>query len=89
MPVILALMFHRPWLLSRAMTAKKPLPLALPEREKSGRTGGKRKHNSNVETARPATLMAATGHAAFHDLATNAFEPRIIKWSDLGTTTDA
>ena len=53
------------------------------------RTGGKRKPNSNVETARVATLTAIMGHASFHNLATNTFEPRIIKWSDLGTTTDA
>ncbi|MCX8038291.1 MAG: Gfo/Idh/MocA family oxidoreductase [Candidatus Sumerlaeia bacterium] len=53
------------------------------------RTGGKRKPNSNAETARVATLMALMGRAAFHNMATNRYESRIIKWSDLGTTTDA
>ena len=51
------------------------------------RTGAKEKPRSNVESARNATLMALMGHAAFHNLATNKFEPRVIKWEDLGSTT--
>jgi predicted dehydrogenase len=51
------------------------------------RNGAKEKPRSNVETARVSTLMAIMGHAAFHNLATNKFEPRVIKWEDLGSTT--
>jgi predicted dehydrogenase len=51
------------------------------------RTGAKEKPRSHVESARNATLMALMGHAAFHNLQTNKFEPRIIKWEDLGSTT--
>ena len=52
------------------------------------KTGGKRVPNANVETARVATLMAIMGRMAMRNPEKNIFEPRIIRWKDLGTTTD-
>ena len=52
------------------------------------KTGGKRKPNANVETGRVSTLMAIMGRMAMIDFEKNAFEPRIIQWKDLGSTTD-
>ncbi|UCD27892.1 MAG: Gfo/Idh/MocA family oxidoreductase [Planctomycetota bacterium] len=52
------------------------------------KTGGKRKPKANVETGRISTLTAIMGRMAMIDLARNKYESRIIKWEDLGTTTD-
>ena len=55
---------------------------------KNVRTGGRRRPNANVETGRIATLMVIMGRMAMANPATNAYEPRVIHWKDLGTTTD-
>ncbi|UCD27923.1 MAG: Gfo/Idh/MocA family oxidoreductase [Planctomycetota bacterium] len=52
------------------------------------KTGGKRIPNANVETGRIGTLMSIMGRTAMIDFDKNAFEPRVIKWKDLGSTTD-
>jgi len=52
------------------------------------RNGGKEKPKSNIETARIATLMCVMGRKAFRDVTSNKFESKIVKWEDLGTTTD-
>jgi predicted dehydrogenase len=52
------------------------------------RKGGKDKVLSNVETARVATLMAIMGRTAFRNLEKNVFEPRVVKWEDLKSTTE-
>jgi len=52
------------------------------------KTGGKRIPNANVETGRIGTLMSIMGRTAMIDFEKNAFEPRVIKWKDLGSTTD-
>jgi len=52
------------------------------------RNGGKEKPRSNIETARIATLMCFMGRKAFRDVKSNKFESQIVKWEDLGTTTD-
>ncbi|MHC4444229.1 MAG: Gfo/Idh/MocA family protein [Planctomycetota bacterium] len=52
------------------------------------KTGGKRMPNANVETGRVSTLMSIMGRTAMIDFNKNAFEPRVIKWKDLGSTTD-
>ncbi len=52
------------------------------------RSGGKEKPRSNIETARIATLMCFMGRAAFRDVKSNKFEPRLVKWEDLGSTTE-
>ncbi|MBM3335940.1 Gfo/Idh/MocA family oxidoreductase, partial [Candidatus Sumerlaeota bacterium] len=52
------------------------------------RKGGREKVLSNAETGRVSTLMALMGTMAFRDLAKNRFEPRIVKWEDLGSTTE-
>jgi predicted dehydrogenase len=52
------------------------------------RKGDKEKPLSNVETARIATLMCFMGRKAFRDVKSNKFESRIVKWEDLGSTTD-
>ena len=48
------------------------------------RDGGREKPLSNVESGRIATLMAIMGRTAFRDLEKNTFEPRVIRWQDLG-----
>ncbi|MBM3335580.1 Gfo/Idh/MocA family oxidoreductase [Candidatus Sumerlaeota bacterium] len=52
------------------------------------RSGGKEKPKSNIETARIATLMCFMGRQAFRDLKSNKFEPRLVKWEDLKSTTE-
>jgi len=52
------------------------------------RKGGKEKVLSNVESARVATLMAIMGRTAFRNLEKNTFEPRVIRWEDLRSTTE-
>jgi len=51
------------------------------------KTGGKRIPNANVETGRICTLMCLLGRQAMIDFGKNAFEPRLVKWEDLGSTT--
>jgi predicted dehydrogenase len=43
---------------------------------------------SNVETARVATLMALMGRQAFRDVKSGKYESNVVRWKDLGTTTD-
>lgn len=43
---------------------------------------------SNVETARVSTLISLMGRKAMYDRNTKKFEPKVVKWEDLGTTTD-
>ena len=52
------------------------------------KTGGKRIPNANVETGRISTMMSIMGRTAMIDFEKNAFEPRVIKWKDLGSSTD-
>jgi predicted dehydrogenase len=52
------------------------------------RTGGKRVPKANIETARNATLTGIMGRMAMTNEAKNTYEPRVIQWSDLGSTTD-
>jgi len=52
------------------------------------RNGAKEKPRSNIETARIATLMCLMGRKAFRDLKSNTFESKVVKWEDLGSTTD-
>ena len=52
------------------------------------RNGGKEKPLSNIETARVATLMCLMGRQAFRELDSNTFVSRVVKWEDLGSTTD-
>jgi predicted dehydrogenase len=52
------------------------------------KSGGKRKPNANVETGRICTLMCIMGRMAMVNKEKNAYEPRVIRWKDLGTTTD-
>jgi len=51
------------------------------------RRGGQEKILSNVETGRIATLMAIMARMAFRNLEKNTFEPRVVRWADLGSTT--
>lgn len=43
---------------------------------------------SNVETARISTLTALMGHQAMYNRPKQQYEPSMIDWSDIGTTTD-
>lgn len=43
---------------------------------------------SNVETARISTLTALMGHQAMYNRAKQQYEPSMIEWKDIGTTTD-
>jgi len=52
------------------------------------KTGGKRIPNANVETGRVCSLMSIMGRTAMMNLKKNAYEPRVIKWKELGSTTD-
>lgn len=49
---------------------------------------GKLPINANVETGRIATLMCIMGRMAAINLEKNVYEPRVIRWKDLGSTTD-
>jgi len=53
------------------------------------KTGGKRKPNANVETGRVATMMCLMARKAHVNPEKNAFEPRVVEWKDLGSSTDA
>jgi len=52
------------------------------------KTGAKRMPNANVETGRISTLMCLMGRMAAVNEAKNRYEPRLIEWKDIGTTTD-
>lgn len=52
------------------------------------RTGGKRLPNANIETGRICSLMCVMGRMAMVNKEKNAYEPRVIRWADLGTKTD-
>jgi len=52
------------------------------------KTGGKRTPSANVETGRVSTLMAIMGRTAMYNSAKNAFDPRVIRWEDLGSTSE-
>jgi len=52
------------------------------------RSDSKEKPKSNIETARIATLMCFMGRQAFRDLKSNKFESRVVRWEDLGSTTE-
>jgi len=47
-----------------------------------------KKPESNIETARVATLMSIMGQRAFRNLEKGTFESRVIKWEELGSTTE-
>jgi len=53
------------------------------------KTGGQRKPNANVETGRVATMMCLMARKAHVNPEKNAFEPRVVEWKDLGSSTDA
>lgn len=52
------------------------------------RTGARRTPRAGIETARNAALMAVMGQMAMTNPSGDAYEPRVIQWSDLKTTTD-
>lgn len=52
------------------------------------KSGSKELPAANVETGRICSLMCIMGRMAMANPATNKYEPRIIRWKDLGTTTD-
>jgi hypothetical protein len=50
------------------------------------KTGAKRLPNANVETGRVCSLMCMMARMAMVNEKKNAYEPRMIKWEDLGST---
>lgn len=52
------------------------------------RDGGGRAPRANLETARNAALMGIMGRMAMSSPSGDAYEPRVIHWADLQTTTD-
>jgi predicted dehydrogenase len=42
---------------------------------------------SNIETSRQSTLMGIMGRMAMYQVEKNKYEPRLISWEDLGSTT--
>ncbi len=52
------------------------------------KSGAKLPVNANVETGRVSTLMCIMGRMAMVNEARNAFEPRVVRWKDIGSTTD-
>lgn len=52
------------------------------------RSGGTRKPNANVETGRICTLMCIMGRMAMVNKDKNVYEPRVIRWEDLGSKTE-
>jgi len=52
------------------------------------KSGGKRLPNANIETGRICSLMCIMGRMAMVNKAKNAYEPSVVKWEDLKTTTD-
>lgn len=49
---------------------------------------GNKKPWANVESGRISTLMCMMGRMAHFNAAKNAYEPSVVKWKDLGSTTD-
>lgn len=52
------------------------------------KSGGKRVPNANVETGRVCSLMCIMGRMAHVNKAKDCYEPRVVNWKDLGSTTD-
>ncbi len=52
------------------------------------RNGSRTSPRAGIETARNAALMAIMGRMAMSNPSGDAYEPRVIQWSDLKTTTD-
>lgn len=52
------------------------------------KSGGKKTVNADVEAGRICSLMCIMGRMAMVNKEKNAYEPRVIHWKDLGTTTD-
>ena len=52
------------------------------------KTEGKRLPNANVETGRTCSLMCIMARMAMVNAKKNAYEPSVVRWKDLGTTTD-
>lgn len=52
------------------------------------KTGGKRVPSANVETGRICSLMCIMGRMAMVNKAKNAYEPSVVKWEDLKSTTE-
>ena len=53
------------------------------------KTGGKRLPNANVETGRLCSLMCIMARMAMVNAKKNTYEPTVIRWKDLGSTTEA
>ncbi|GMV98478.1 MAG: Gfo/Idh/MocA family oxidoreductase [Phycisphaerae bacterium] len=52
------------------------------------KTGGRRVPNANVETGRICSLMCVMARMAMVNKARNAYEPSVVRWSDLKSTTE-
>ncbi len=52
------------------------------------KTGGKRTPKANIETARIATLTGIMGRESLINREKHSYDPRLVQWKDLGTTTD-
>ena len=52
------------------------------------RTGAGRAPQAGIETARNAALMGIMGRMAMANTSGDAYDPRVIRWGDLKTTTD-
>ena len=52
------------------------------------KTGGKRLPNANVETGRTCSLMCIIARMAMVNAKKNAYEPSVVRWKDLASTTD-
>lgn len=53
------------------------------------KTDGASTPNANVETGRVCSLMCIMGRMAMVNKKKNSYEPTIVEWKDLGSTTDA
>ena len=53
------------------------------------KSGSRELPAANVETGRICTLMCIMGRMAMANPATNKYEPRLIRWKDLGSRTEA
>jgi len=52
------------------------------------KAGGKRLPNANVETGRVCSLICIMARMAMVNAKKNAYEPAVVQWKDLGSTTD-
>lgn len=52
------------------------------------KTGGQRVPNANLETGRICSLMCIMGRMAMVNKARNAYEPSVVQWKDLKSTTE-